>query len=414
MDVKLGYKQTDAGVIPNDWEVIKLNAACREPLQNGLFFKPSHKGIGIKLINVGDLYNQGLINSDVLELFDANQNEKQRFGVKNGDIFFTRSSVVPSGIAHCNIYESCKHEDIVFDSHIIRLKPDTQKVVPSYLFRFCVASIARKYLVSHAKTGTMTTIDQKVLGNCPIYLPPLNEQVAIATALSDMDDLLAAQEKLIAKKRTVKLAAMQELLTGKRRLQGFNDAWEIKRMADIFAITTGSSKSKFIKKGGLYWIVDMGSVSTEGKLLSTKSTDYSSDFLNIGDLIMPKDDIGGGNIIGKVAYIDANHKYVFGDHVYLLRARQGYSRFLSYLINGNKTNLELRKKVSGSAQLGLSRKSVEEQELFFPLLTEQVAIAEVLSAMDAEIAILEQKQAKTRALKQGMMQELLTGRVRLV
>jgi len=158
----------------------------------------------------------------------------------------------------------------------------------------------------------------------------------------------------------------------------------------------------------------MGSVSTDGRLIVSKATNYSGDFLSVSDLVMPKDDIGGGGIIGKVGYIDADETYVMGDHVYRLTANLGNPLFLSYVINAYRTNTALRKKVIGSAQLGLGRKSVDEQEMPFPPHDEQNAIASVLSDMDAEIAALETKLAKARQVKQGMMQELLTGRIRLV
>ena len=105
---------------------------------------------------------------------------------------------------------------------------------------------------------------------------------------------------------------------------------------------------------------------------------------------------------------------MLGDHVYRLTANMGNPLFLSYVINGHRMNTELRKKVIGSAQLGLGRKSVEEQEVPFPPHDEQTAIAAILFDMDAEVTALEAKLAKTRQLKQGMMQELLTGRIRLV
>jgi type I restriction enzyme S subunit len=129
---------------------------------------------------------------------------------------------------------------------------------------------------------------------------------------------------------------------------------------------------------------------------------------------MPKDDIGGGNIIGKVGYINTDGTYVLGDHVYRLEANGGNSLFLSFLINSYRVNNELRRKVIGTAQLGLGRKSVEEQEIPFPLPAEQDAIAEILSDMDYEITVLEDKLTKARQIKQGMMQELLTGRRRLI
>lgn len=260
----------------------------------------------------------------------------------------------------------------------------------------------------------MVNLNQTTLRGLIIQSPPLAEQRTIAAALSDVDALLAKLDQFIAKKRDLKQGAMQQLLTGQIRLPGFSGEWEVKRLGDVFTIAAGKSKSAFVDTGGQFWVVDMGSVSTDGKLLVSKATNFYGDFLQIGDLVMPKDDIGGGGIIGKVAYIDANGTYVLGDHVYRLMTNYGDSLFLSYVINGYQTNSGLRKKVIGSAQLGLGRKSVEEQEIPFPPTDEQTAIATVLSDMDAEIAALEDRRGKTRALKQGMMQELLTGRIRLV
>ena len=143
----------------------------------------------------------------------------QEFGVAHGDVFFTRSSLAPDGIAHCNI---CKKEDngeIVFDCHIIRVRANNSKIDPFFLFRYCTTLLARKYLVAHAKTTTMTTIDQKVIANLPIPLPPLPEQKAIAQILSDMDAEIAALEKKRDKYKAIKQGMMQELLTGENSLK---------------------------------------------------------------------------------------------------------------------------------------------------------------------------------------------------
>jgi type I restriction enzyme S subunit len=191
------------------------------------------------------------------------------------------------------------------------------------------------------------------------------------------------------------------------------EEWEVKRLGEVFTISAGRSKSAYVVAGGRYWVVDMGSVSTDGRLIVSKATNYCGDFLRVGDLVMPKDDIGGGGIIGKVGYIDAEETYVLGDHVYRLTANLGNPLFLSYVINGYRTNTELRKKVIGSAQLGLARKSVEEHAVPFPSHEEQTTIAEALTDSDALIESLEQVLAKKRQLKQGAMQELLTGRRRL-
>ena len=192
------------------------------------------------------------------------------------------------------------------------------------------------------------------------------------------------------------------------------EEWKVKRLGDAFNISAGKSKSAYVVDDGDFWVCDMGSVSIEGRLIVSKRTNYRGDFLKRGDLIMPKDDIGGGNIIGKVGYIDANDTYILGDHVYCLRALEGDPRFLAYVINSHRVNSELRKKVIGSAQLGLGRKSVNEQEIQFPSHAEQTAIAEVLTEMDEDLAGLTLRRGKTRALKQAMMQELLTGKIRLL
>lgn len=116
----------------------------------------------------------------------------------------------------------------------------------------------------------------------------------------------------------------------------------------------------------------------------------------------------------KVGYIEADQTYVLGDHVYRLRACQSNPQFFTYAINSPQTNAALRKKVIGSAQLGLGGRSVEEQDIRLPYSDEQTAIAAVFSDMDVELTVLEARRDKTRAFKQGMMQELLTGRIRLV
>jgi len=296
-----------------------------------------------------------------------------------------------------------------------RIAVDPAKADSSFCKFILQSSFGKNQVSAYVKGAAQPGLNCGDVEKFLLPLPPsLSEQRAIAGTLSDVDALIGALDQHIAKKRDLKQAAMQQLFTGQTRLPGFHGEWEVKQLGAVFSISAGKSKSAYVASGGRYWVVDMGSVSRDGRLIVSKRTNYQGDFLKVGDLVMPKDDIGGGNIIGKVGLIDADDTYVLGDHVYCMRANVGDPLFLSYVINGYQTNNALRKKVIGSAQLGLGRKSAEEQEIPFPLLCEQTAIAEVLSDMDAELAALEQRRDKTRALKQGMMQELLTGRTRLV
>jgi type I restriction enzyme S subunit len=294
----------------------------------------------------------------------------------------------------------------------LNVKPDFSRL---YVY-YCLQSEELRRQFFDGLTGsTIGNLGLGTIRNALISVPPTKvEQEAIAETLKDSDALIESLEQLLAKKCHLKLGAIQELLAGNRRLPGFNGDWEIKRIGEVFSIFAGTSKSADVANGGRYWIVDMGSVSRAGRLNVSKKTDYQGDFLKLGDLVMPKDDIGGGNIIGRVGYIDADNAYVLSDHIYCLRATIGNPLFLSYVINSYQINIALRKRVIGSAQLGLGRKSVEQQEIPFPGHKEQTAIAAILFDMDAEIDAVEAKLTKVRQIKQGMIQELLTGRIRLV
>jgi type I restriction enzyme S subunit len=405
MDVKPGYKQTEVGLIPEDWDLASLSSILKEPMQNGLFFKPSLKGSGVKLINVGDLYTRVPIDSGALELFAATNDEREKFKVDDGDLFFTRSSVVASGIAHCNIYRSLKPESVVFDSHVIRIRPDARKVVPSFLFRFCLASLARRYLVSHAKTATMTTIDQGVLQKCPILLPPYDEQEAIADALINVDALIESLEHLLVKKRRLKLGGMQELLTGKKRLPGFSGEWEIQSIERL-------EKAKLVKlsRGKVISKRDIERVPGDCPIYSSSVTNdglfgYYGEFMFDEEMITWSID-GGGHF-----FYRPKHRFSVTNVCGFMRvdSSQISYRFLAaqlHLLHSRKSFDYLIK-----AHPSVIRKAYDVP---LPHLDEQVAIAAVLADMDAEITALEANLTKARQLKQGMTQELLTGRTRLI
>ena len=319
MDVQPGYKLTKVGVLPDEWEVVPMSALLARPIQNGVFNKPSRKGRGYKLINVIDLYGRFPIDTTDLERFDADHDELCRFGVKHGDLFFTRSSLTPDGIAHCNVYRSVKEDSVVFDCHIIRVCASSAKADPFYLARYCTSRPARRYLVANAKTTTMTTIDQAVIAALPVALPPLPEQWAIAEALSDVDALLGGLDRLIAKRRDLKQAAMQQLLTGQTRLPGFHGEWEVKRLGDLFEITSSkrvfqsewkSEGIPFYRARELAVLGETGRVDNE--LFVTKSLYDSFRTAHgvpaVGDML-----VTGVGTLGKVYVVPDEEEFYFKD-----------------------------------------------------------------------------------------------------
>jgi type I restriction enzyme S subunit len=251
-------------------------------------------------------------------------------------------------------------------------------------------------------------------------LPPVPEQRIIAAALSDVDALIDALDGLIAKKRNLKQAAMQELLTGGRRLPGFHGDWEVKRLGEIGTF----SKGQGIRKDE---VVADGIPCIRYGEIYTRHNDYIRDFqsfipaevaaqsqrLRKGDLLFA----GSGETaeeIGKcVAFLSEKEAYAGGDIVILSPFGQD-SLYLGYLMNHSSVSSQKARMGQGDAVVHISARNLGQLHLRLPLLLEQTAIASVLSDMDAEIAALEQRRDKTRDLKQGMTQELLTGKTRLL
>jgi type I restriction enzyme S subunit len=402
--LRSAYKQVTAGLVPEDWPMQQLGTVC--DVRDGTHESPRFHSEGVPLVTSKNIVNGHLDLENISYISEQDAREiNKRSKVESNDILISMIGTIGSAVL-------VDFEPRFCIKNVALVKP--RRVLPTFLIQLIGSPQFQGYLNDSLDGGIQKFIALGTLRRLNIPVPPLAEQRAIAEALSAVDGLLGVLETLIAKEGAIKQAAMQQLLTGKTRLPGFSGAWETKQIADLFAMRVATSKTRHIEEGGSYLIMDMGSVSRDGRLIASKATNYKGDFLARGDLVMPKDDIGGGNIIGKVAYIDADNRYVLGDHVYALRAKVGDPLFFSYLINRYETNSSLRSKVGGSAQLGLSRTAVLEEEIPIPAVGEQQAVATVLSGIDAQIAALEWHRDKIRAIKQGMLQQLLTGRVRLV
>ena len=271
--------------------------------------------------------------------------------------------------------------------------------------------------------GNTPYITMGTLTEMEVVLPrSRDEQRAIATALSDMDGLLGGLDRLIAKKRDLKQAAMQQLLTGQTRLPGFHGEWEVKRLRDLFEITSSkrvfqsewkSEGIPFYRARELAVLGETGQVDNE--LFITKSL-YDSfrtayGVPEVGDML-----VTGVGTLGKVYVVRDEEEFYFKDgNIIWFKIRGAVSaEFLRQLY---LTKVVMKQIIDGSAGTTVGTYTIsgaKKTEIPFPPLPEQTAIAAVLTEMDGELARLEQRREKTRALKQAMMQELLTGRTRLV
>ncbi len=296
----------------------------------------------------------------------------------------------------------------------IVLNPDFEV---DYYYQFLVSQYEN--IREMANSGGQENLSGGIVKSIQVPVPPLPEQKKIAQILSTWDKAITTIEQLLANRQQQKKALMQQLLTGKKRLLDengvrFEGEWKDHFLGEIVEITTSGSKSAFVSESGHNFIIDMGSVSREGKLIPSKRTTLESDFLEVGQLVMPKDDIGGGNIIGRVGLILEANKYVLADHVYAMKVLKHDSVFIGYLINSNKVNKSLRRRANGTAQLGLGKNDVEKQVLHMPAsVVEQQKIAAVLSTADQEISALQQKIDALKQEKKALMQQLLTGKRRV-
>ena len=285
--------------------------------------------------------------------------------------------------------------------------------------------MGRQLVKPLAQGSTRYNISKGALLGVSLALPPFPEQRAIAEALSDVDGLLAGLDRLIAKKRDLKQAAMQQLLTGQTRLPGFHGEW-VEKSLDQVSTLKGRIGWQGLKQTEFTWIADQPFLITgmnfkDGAIRWDEVYHISEDRygiakdiqLKVGDVLMTKD-----GTIGKILFVDHipfPGKASLNSHLLLFRpiGRSYDPRFLYFQLNSKrfKDFIELNK--SGTTFFGISQSAVAEYQVQLPPLAEQTAIAEVLSEMDGELALLEQRREKTRALKQAMMQELLTGRTRL-
>ncbi|MCP5060464.1 MAG: hypothetical protein GY937_27515 [bacterium] len=302
MDVKLGYKRTEVGVIPEDWEVTTVGQQFSVQLGKMLDAK---KNVGVVKPYLGNKAVQwNRIDIADLPTVPLSPSDLQRFRLEKGDLLACEGGEVGRAAIWDAALDECYYQKALH-----RLRP-LHDFDPRLMAAILRQWSDRGMLANYVTQTSIAHLPRDKFIKVPIPRPPIPEQRAIATALSDMDALLSGLDRLIAKKRDLKQAAMQQLPTGQTRLPGFRGDWEVKRLGDVFAISTGTSKSAFATAEGDYWICDMGSVSSNGRLIVSKRTNHRGDLLNSGDLVMPKDDIGGGKIIGKVGYIDANHTYV--------------------------------------------------------------------------------------------------------
>lgn len=204
--------------IPESWQLLQLREVSVDGLQKGIFKRREEFGRGVPIVNVSDLFPESDITVDKLERVNVNQPELKQFGIKEGDIFFCRSSLVSDGIGRSNIISNLL-EPAVFECHVMMLRPDKKKVIPKFLVYYMQSEIAKRFLISVSMTLTMTTIRQPDLERLPVPVPPLEEQGKIISILASVDSKIQREQAYKAELERIKKGLMQKLVRGQIRVK---------------------------------------------------------------------------------------------------------------------------------------------------------------------------------------------------
>ncbi len=353
-----------------------------------------------------DLQEETYFGSDALYKRWMTKGDAER-----GDIVITTEA--PLG----NVALIPDHRKYILSQRVVLLQVDPSQVVSTFLSQLMMSDGFQRRLVSNASGSTATGIQRKRLEKLELPLPPLPEQRAIAESLSDLDATIGAVDKLIAKNRAVKLATMQQLLRGTTRLSGFTRDWRAAQMGELADIRSGATPQTRVASfwgGDIPWCTPTDITSQPGKYLwVTERTITGSGLSSCGATLLPRGALllCSRATIGEVriAAVPVATNQGFKSLV----VKPGVSNeFLYYLVLTLRSRMIER--ATGSTFLEIGKRDLTELSVTIPDTgEEQEAIADVLSDMDRAIARLVLMRDKMKVVKVGMMQALLTGRVRL-
>ena len=422
MELKPGYKKTDVGVIPEEWDTSPCSAVS-ERIMVGIVIRPTQYYVryGVPAFRSANIREDGINDLDLVFISEASNSILSKSQTRTGDVLTVRtgypgtSAVVYSQHAGCNCID------------ILITRPSVM-VCPEWLAIWINSPFGKEQVLRNQGGLAQKHFNVGDLRNLVVALPPLPEQRVIATALTDVDALLVGLDRLIAKKRDLKQAAMQQLLTGKTRLPGFSGEWEVKRLGDhVTFLRNGVNSRAELTEAGFVKYLHYGDIHTTNRLLLDPATvampalpenlARNLDRLRGGDLIFvdTSEDIDG---VGKSVELSVGFpdQVVAGLHTIAARFARNFlaDGFKAYLQFCPDFLNQLRRLAAGTKVYATNRAHIASVEIALPEVAEQTAIASILLAMDAEISALEARRDKTHAIKQGMMRDLLTGRIRLI
>jgi len=415
--VRESYNVYENAKIPNGWKMVSIFKLSKD-MSDGPFgsnLKKEHytENKEARIIQLSNIGENGWNDDNIKYTTFVHAKTIARCIVNSGNIVVAK--MMPAGRAII-----CPNDEkmYILGSDSIKIVLDNSLVDTTYFMYATKSRHFQDQVKEDTQGSTRARTSISKLRKNSIFIPPITEQQKIAMALSDMDNLIFSLEKLIEKKKAIKQGAMQELLTGKKRLPGFGGEWKTISIGDIFAIYKGNGLSKEkLSYTGKHNCILYGELFTTYKEIIKKiysKTDYSEGMLSRkGDVLLPGSTTTTGNDLAKASVILSNNVMLGGDIIVLRPLVDIDSRIFGYLIP--LIAKKILQYTQGITIIHLQANALHKMSIYMPVeVEEQKAIADILFDMDAEINLLEQKLEKCQKLKQGMMQQLLTGKIRLI
>ncbi len=392
-DIPQGYKQTEVGIIPHEWEVIRLGKLCHNQGDYGINAPASEYSNQLPTyLRITDIDEDGkYIIANKVSVNNPNSNS---YHLKDGDIVFARTGAT---VGKTYLYNQADG-DLVFAGFLIRFSPDKQKIVPYYLKAYTNTVAYCKWIKITSLRSGQPGINAREFCSLQIPVPPVEEQRKIAEILGVWDKAIELQAQLIDKLELRKRALMQRLFSGRHRLPGFSEKWTSCKINKIAKIKKGAQVNKDVLFSNAKFPVINGGITPSG-YLDNYNTEANT--ITISE---------GGNSCGYVNFMTV--PFWSGGHCYTINVKDRVDNvFIYQLLKYNEKHIMSLRVGSGLPNIQI--KDLENIKLELPGNREQTAIAEVLSTADKEIELAKSKLAAYRTQKRGLMQQLLTGKKRV-
>lgn len=400
------FKITEIGTIPQDWKIISLGEIGEPRMCRRILKEQTQISGEIPFYKIGTFG----YDADAYIPRTLFEEYKNKYYYPNkGDVLISAAGTIGRLVVFSG------QEAYYQDSNIVWIENDENIVINSFLYHSLYGTSW------DTSQGTISRLYNHSLKAKKISVPSsLDEQCKIAKALSDIDGLIDSLSKLIEKKKNIKTGTMQQLLTGKKRLAGFSEAWEKRKLGEVFDFMKGAglSKEKLISTGK-YKCMLYGEIFTRFNYMTNaefnKTNSTEGVLSHVGDILMPGSTTTNGNDLVKAVMITEDDVQLGGDIIILRKKENNIDSYFWASLISHIDKSKIAEMTQGTTIIHLHSKNLSEiTYLIPPSKEEQIAIAEILMSMDTEISSLEAKKEKYELIKKGMMQELLTGRVRLV